>query len=149
VPGYSLRFVGPAGVRCAVLLALLEDHARYWAIVELEDGVVVVRDDAVNLPRGPLLEVRADGLWAELVCEVPGVHWSFGLEAFGLRVDDRDEARDAQVGERLPVGLDLEWDEGTVIGEVLVGPRRIPIDTTGTFTELADVPSWQGWLDDG
>jgi hypothetical protein len=147
VPSYSLRFVEPGGVRGAVLLALLEDHARYWAIVELEDGVVVVRDDAVNLPRGPLLEVRADGLWAELVCEVRGVHWGFGLEAFGLRLDTRDDARFAEVGDRTPVGLDLEWDEGRVIGEVLAGARRIPIDTTGAFTELVDAPTWEAWLD--
>jgi hypothetical protein len=130
-------------------LALLEDHAQYWAIVELADGVVVVRDDAVSLPRGSLLEVRADGLWAELVCEVPGVHWGFGLEAFGLRLDAWDDARFAQVGDRTPVGLDLEWDEGRVIGEVLVGTRRIPVDTTGTFTELVDVPTWEDWLDRG
>ncbi|MFI5053029.1 MAG: hypothetical protein ACHQDE_01595 [Acidimicrobiia bacterium] len=144
---WSLRFADPGGIRGAVLLAFLADHAEYWAIVELDDGVVVVRDDDVPLPRGALLEVRAEGLWAELVCEVPGVHWGFGLEAFGLRLDDLEEARAAQVGDRVAVGLDLEWDEGRVVGQVLVGARRIPVDGNGTFEELAQEPTWGEWLD--
>jgi hypothetical protein len=144
---WSLRFTDPSGLRGAVLLAVLDDHAEYRAVVDLGDGVVVVRDDDVPLPRGTLLEVRADGLWAELVCEVPGVHWGFGLEAFGLRLGGWDEARDATVGDRLPVGLDLEWDEGRVLGEVLAGGRRLAVDGRGTFEELAVPPPWGEWLD--
>ena len=34
------------------------------------------------------LEVRADGLWGELMCETPLEHWSYGLEAFGVALDD-------------------------------------------------------------
>ena len=96
-------------------------------------GVVVVRDDDVALPRGSLLEIRADGLWAELIHEADD-HWSFGLEAFGLRFDTIEEARTSDVGERIPVGLDLEWDRGRVVGELLVGRARIPVDAPGTFT---------------
>ena len=44
------------------------------------------------------------------------------------------EARTSDVGERVPVGYDLEWDRGRVVGELLVGRARIPVDTTGTFT---------------
>ena len=148
---WALRFEPRASetgvLRGAVLLALGEERAIYWAVIELDDGVIVVRDDDVPLPRGALLEVRADSLWAELVCEVAGEHWSFGLEAFGLRLDDLDEARHAEVGERLAVGLDLEWDEGHVVGEVLLGSGRIAVDGTGTFTELAGPPpSWDEWL---
>jgi hypothetical protein len=145
---WSLRFADPSGTRGAVLLACLTDHAEYRAIVDLGESVLVVRDDDVPLPRGALLEVRADSLWAELVCEVPGVHWGFGLEAFGLRLADRAEARHADVGERVAVGLDLEWDEGRVIGEVLVGSRRIPVDGTGSFAELPELPSWDAWVDE-
>jgi hypothetical protein len=144
---WSLRFTDPSGVRGAVLLAVLSDHSEYRAVVQLADGVVVVRDDDVPSPRGSLLEVRADGLWAELVCEVPGVHWGIGLEAFGLRHDDREAARHATVGDRLPVGLDLEWDDGRVVGEVLAGARRIAVDGRGTFVELTELPQWEDWFD--
>ena len=94
-------------------------------------GFVVVRDDAVPRPRGRALEVRADGLWTEMTCETAGEHWSFGLEAFGLRVDDPTET----IGERLAVGYDLEWETpDQVHGELLVARAVVPIDATGTFT---------------
>ena len=113
--------------------------ATFDAVFELggELGAIAVRDHDVPLPRGTLIEVRADGLWAEVVHEADD-HWSFGLEAFGLRFDTVDEARTSDVGERIPVGYDLEWDRGRVVGELLVGRTRIPVDTTGTFTHLTD-----------
>lgn len=101
------------------------------------EGVVVVHDDDVPPPRSrSLLVVRAEGLWAELLCETPGEHWSFGLEAFGLRFASDEEAATSDVGDRLAVGLDLEWETpGIVHGELLVERDRIPFDGTGTFTE--------------
>jgi hypothetical protein len=147
---YELSFAAPA-LNGAVMLDLFDDHAAYWMYVDLApDGFVAIRHDRVALPRGPLLQVRADGLWAEFVCEVPGEHWTFGLEAFGLLLDDRDEARTAEVGERTPVGFDLEWDEGRVIGEVLVGQSRLAVDGRGTFVQTSDAPDprdWADWLD--
>ena len=88
-----------------------------------------------------------------MVCEVPGVHWTFGLEAFALLLDDRDEARTATVGTRLPVGFDLEWDTGRVDGELLLGgalARRIGFTGTGDFDHVTGtVPpiEWPQWLD--
>ncbi len=94
-------------------------------------GFVVVHDDAVPRPRGRAIEVRADGLWTEMTCETPDEHWSFGLEAFGLRVDDPAET----IGERIAVGYDLEWETPDVVhGELLLGRATIPVDATGTFT---------------
>ena len=90
---YALRFEQADGVNGAVQLDLYDDHASYWVYLDLgNEGFVAIRHDDVALPRGTLLEVRGDGLWAEIVCEVPDEHWTFGLEAFGLRLDDRDEA---------------------------------------------------------
>jgi len=94
------------------------------------DGVVVVRDREVPRARGAVLEFRADGLWVDFVCETPDEHWSFGLEAFGLRVDD--PAR--EIGDRIPVGFDLEWETpDSVHGELLVGRAVIPIAARGTL----------------
>ena len=128
---------------------VLDDHAAYWMYVDLgAAGFVTIRHDEIALPRGRLFELRADGLWAELVCEVPGEHWTFGLEAFGLRHESRDVARTADVGDRVPVGFDLEWDEGRVVGEVLVGRQRFPVDARGRFTqdERARDTSWGDFL---
>ena len=95
-------------------------------------GVVVVHDDDVRATRAAtLLVVRAEGLWAELLCETPGEHWSFGLEAFGVRFDDEAEAAASDRGERVAVGFDLEWETpDRVYGELLLGraPARVRRD---------------------
>lgn len=122
------------------------------------DGVgrIVVADEAVTMPRPTAgLEIRADGLWASFICETPFEHWSLGLEAFGLRLDEDAGALEAVpswsdlVGERIPVGFDLEWElrgppedlldcvgyrqPGTTFGDVLVDRGRVAIDA----------PSWR------
>lgn len=137
---WRLEFVGADGTRGSVELEIPEvGHVRYevhLAGPDLGDGVIVVRDADVHPPKGRLLEIRADGLWAELVCETPGEHWGFGLEAFGLRYADEAEAATSDVGDRLAVGLDLEWEIPNLVhGELLVERDRIPFDGTGTFTE--------------
>lgn len=94
------------------------------------DGLVVVRDAEVPRARGTQLEFRADGLWVDFVCETPDEHWSFGLEAFGLRVDDPAE----EIGDRIAVGFDLEWETPDAVhGELLVGRVVIPIAAHGTL----------------
>ena len=117
-------------------------------------GRIVVADEAVPLPRATAgLEIRADGLWASLLCETGFEHWSLGLEAFGLRLDadalgDDPPAWADLVGERLPVGFDLEWElrappeplvdglgyqqAGTMYGELLVVRDRIEVDAVCT-----------------
>lgn len=99
-------------------------------------GVVTVHDDDVPPPRvAGSLEIRAEGLWAEMLCETPGEHWSFGLEAFGLRFDTAEEAATSDVGDRVAVGYDLEWEApDRVYGDLLVARATLPVDALGTFT---------------
>jgi hypothetical protein len=125
--------------------------AWFWTYLVLPDldGPIVVRDHEVPIPRQGL-EVRAEGLWAELWCETPLEHWTYGLEAFAVRLDDPADALTGEIGERLPVGLDLEWETdgtgthdiedparrgfvvpGIVHGEVLLGPERFELDAHG------------------
>lgn len=131
-----LEFAAPALSGRVELAIAAEGPVRY--AFELRGaaagaGVVVVRDDDVPRPRGRLLEVRADGLWTEMIEETPGEHWSFGLEAFGLRVDDPSD----DVGERLAVGYDLEWETPDhVHGEILLARATVPVDARGTFTRV-------------
>ena len=139
---YALTFGDAGAIRGELVVTMPSQEGRvsYRMLLDLGgDGVIAVRDDDVAPPRGSLLELRADGLWAELVHEADD-HWSFGLEAFGLRFDDVEEARASDVGERVPVGFDLEWDRGQVVGELLVGRARIPFNGTGTF-EHVTVPA--------
>ena len=93
-----------------VRLTLLPNQGvAWWWTYLLTPRLVAVRDHEVSLPRTGL-EVRADGLWGDLICETPLEHWSIGLEAFGIAYDDPADAWGNEWGERLPVGLDLEWE---------------------------------------
>ena len=118
------------------------DRAWYWTYVASPSwGVVVVRDHDVALPRpSSTMVVRADGLWAELIPETPDEHWTVGVEAFGVRLDDPLDAERGERGERLPVGLDLEWEVGSspfgvVHGELLLGDERVAFDGTGALEQ--------------
>ena len=126
--------------------------AWFWAYLFRPGvGPVVVRDHDVTLPRGAALEIRAEALWSELVCETPGEHWSIGLEAFGVALDEADDALRGEIGTRIALGFDFEWETsgapftttragiayeeqpGVVYGEVLLGRDRIPLETVGRF----------------
>jgi hypothetical protein len=155
---------GPVGG--FVRLSLLPNQGvAWWWTSLLTPRLVAVRDHEVPLPRAGL-EVRADGLWGELVCETPLEHWSIGLEAFGIAYDDPADAWGDEWGERLPVGLDLEWEAtgpaedfppagpppgpegigyshpGRVHGAILVGPDRMPISGTGFRSRASGVLDW-------
>ena len=171
---WEIDFAGPAGdgvVGGFVRLALLRNQGLAWWWTSLvTPRLVAVRDHEVPLPRSGL-EVRADGLWGELVCETPLEHWSVGLEAFGIAYDDPADAWGDEWGERLPVGLDLEWEAtaeagglapsgpppagpgavgyaqpGRVHGELLVGPsQRIAFSGTGFRSRASGILDW--WSD--
>jgi hypothetical protein len=150
VSRWLLDFAAADGFAGFVRLELREAEqiAWYWTyLVGVPDveGVVVVRDHEVLLPRQGL-EIRAEGLWAELWCEAPREHWTFGLESFGVRLDAPEDALRAggEIGERVAVGLDIEWEvgddgppAGTVHGDVLVGRARHGIDGPGWFYDDA------------
>ena len=117
------------------------DQVQWWThVLRPGRGPVVVRDHEVPVPRAPGFEVRAEGLWAEMICETPFEHWSYGLESFGLVLDD---PADDERGERIPVGFDIEWERtgdplevpggyaqpGIVHGEVLLAREVLAVDT--------------------
>ncbi len=144
--GHASSGRGRSGIAGFVRLEVHDGEriAWYWAYlvgVPGVYGVLVVRDHEVLAPRQGL-EIRADGLWAELTCETRLEHWTFGLEAFGVRLDSPDDALrpGGEIGERIAVGLDIEWEvgpggppAGIVHGEVLVGRERFEIDGSGWF----------------
>jgi hypothetical protein len=139
-----------------------EGVAWYWAafvtgVAGPHPPLVLVRDHDVPLPRGRSLEVRTSGLWADHTCETPLEHWTVGLEAFGLALDDPLEAYGAERGDPCPLGMDLEWEAAdtardaaqggyeqwcTVHGEVLVGAERLEVDGVGWRTHRWGDRDW-------
>jgi hypothetical protein len=174
---WYLDFVAAGGALAGyVRLGLLPNQGRaWWWAYLVGDGrpLVAVRDHDVALPTGRGLEVRAEGLWAELTCETPFEHWTVGMEAFGVALESAAEAVGAERGQRVPVGLDLEWEAAgpvypyslttryeqacRVHGEVLLGAERVEVDGWGQRDHSWGVRDWwalawcwaSGRLDDG
>lgn len=149
-------------------LALRAGGATFEAAL-VGDGrpLVLVLDTDLAPPRTAALELRAEGLWTALECEEPLEHWTVGLEAFGVALDDPEEALRGCRGDRVALGLDVEWETAgaPVIdgggyglpcrahGDVLVGRETLAVDGTGWRRHDRGVPSWPerltGHLDDG
>jgi hypothetical protein len=146
----------------------------YWAcVVGQGRPLVTVVDHEAPLPRGAGLELRAEGLWCDTICETPLDHWTLGLEAFGVALDDPAEAYRGGLGDVTALGFDLEWENTgplypypgvsryeascEVHGEVLVGTERIAFEGRGQRDHSWGVRDWwsfgwtwtAGWLDDG
>ena len=133
----------------------------YWACVVGPDRpLVTVIDNAVPFPsRYDSLELRSDGLWADHHAETPLEHFTLGLEAFGVALDDPAETYHGLRGDRTALGFDLEWDtDGTpfrwpvgldryeipcrVHGEILVGNERIEFEGAGQRDHSWGVRDW-------
>jgi hypothetical protein len=143
-----------------VRLALRPAERTAWFWVGMVGGgptLVAVRDHEVPPPTGRSLEVRAPSLWTELVCETPLDHWSVGMEAFGVALEDPLEAWGQERGDPWALGLDVEWEAAgpcdpwpagtgysqpcTVHGDVLVGAERFALDGTGSRIHLWGDPA--------
>ena len=94
---WRLEFAQPDGTRGSVELSLGDARVTYRAEFYVDGALVLVHDDDVPLPTGTLLEIRADGLWAES-CARRGR--ALGLRARGVRPALRRSRR----GARCPTG---------------------------------------------
>lgn len=101
---------GPALVRLTVMAEASLGRVEFTGVL-LRAGrrPIVVTDDDIALPAIGW-ELRTSGLWADHICETPLDHWSYGLEAFGLAVDDAAELLVTGMGERTPLGWELEFE---------------------------------------
>jgi hypothetical protein len=134
--------------------------AWWWAtVVRPDQPTILVRDHEVALPKREALEVRSEGLWGEITCETAHEHWSVGMEAFGVALDDPADAYRGERGMRVPLGIDLEWEAAAplyeypepmtryeqpcmVHGDVLVGDERLTIDAVGERDHSWGVRDW-------
>ncbi|HEX2064303.1 MAG TPA: hypothetical protein VHE80_07765, partial [Acidimicrobiales bacterium] len=116
--------------------------ARAWCWAALVGDLrpyVLVRDLDLEPPRSTGSRgVRGQGLWADVNCETPFEHWSVGMEAFAVSMEDAQEALRGERGDRVGLGLDLEWEASAPVlggpggydqpcdvhGEILVGVGR-------------------------
>jgi hypothetical protein len=141
-----------ATVGISVRLALHPQRRRagYRALLFGEGRpLVAVIDDDVPLPGATAgLEIRTDGLWADHPCEAPLERWSLGLEAFALALDATTEVTGDDRGERIPFGLDLEWDADGVPEDTGPGRYAVPCRVHGGVLvgrEALELDGWGRW----
>jgi hypothetical protein len=150
---------GSLGGYARIALQPARRRAAYWAAL-VGDGrpLVTVVDHEAPAPAPPGLEVRAEGLWCDHICETPLEHWTLGLEAFGVALDDPDEVFGRGHGDLVALGYDLEWETAGEIetspagagyhvpclvhGDVLVGRERLAVDAHGTRSHRWGEPPW-------
>lgn len=126
-------------------LELRDDVSWYWAALcgPQRQLVSVVEPDA-PLPRSPGLELRASGLWAEVVIQTALDHVTTGLEAFGVGLDDPFDAYGKAWGDQVPLGYDLEWETSGTPGAV-PGGFHVPCEVHGEILVGREVLDLQGW----
>ncbi len=145
----------------------LADRCWYQAMLAgPRRQLLAVIDHDVPFRSNPL-ELRTTGLWADHTCETPFEHWTLGLEVFALGVDDPLELYRRELGDRVPLGFDLEWEAdgpvqphpggpgvdgyeqaSRVHGEILVGDAVIDFEGVGNREHQwgrIDWPSDDGW----
>jgi hypothetical protein len=119
------------------LVAAPEGVWRYQAVLDRGDDLVAVIDDEVPPPSNGTLEIRTEGLWAEVVVESAYDHVSLGCEAFGLRVDPPLDLTVPLLGDRVPFGLDLGFEtEGPL--DAIDGGYALPCLADGVILLGAD-----------
>lgn len=152
---------GDSGGFVRLTLRPAQRTAWWWAyLVRRGQPLVAVREHEVPLPRSGSLEIRASGLWADLVCEDPLDHWSIGMEALAVALESPTDSYRGERGLPVPAGLDLEWeaselvagrlgevgyDQGGIVhGEVLIGDERIALDGIGSRSHDWGESRWWG-----
>lgn len=87
---------------------------------------------AIEIPLGQAWELRTSGLWAEQVRERPFDHWSYGLEAFALAIDEPDELTRRGLGHRVPLGWELDFVADAA-------PETAAAGDPGSFTQTGTI----------
>ncbi len=109
------------GLHVTVVRWPAANRTWYWSAV-VEEGQPLASIVELDAGSGrPTLELRTGGLWADHNLESAFEHWSVGLEAFAVGLDDPTEVFGAFRGDRVPLGYDVEWEMSATDGEALPG----------------------------
>lgn len=105
-------WTGEGAVAGFTELTLVPNQRRCWyraALVRHGEPLLLMDEMDAPLPRRQELEVKAEGLWADHVCEVAMKQWTLANEAHAVALDDPDDAIGRAYGTVTPMAFDLEW----------------------------------------
>jgi hypothetical protein len=148
----------PDGPALFVDYTLLPKQRTSWFVAGVsrpDASVVLCRDVEVPFPSTQVLEIRSGALWSHAICEEPLQRWTVALEAFALAMENPYEAWTNEIGDRIGIACDLEWEAvsapslneptgptslvvgysiaAKVHGELQVGDDRWELDGTGRW----------------
>jgi hypothetical protein len=136
-------WIGAADLGVVVELTWLPHHRVAWyaaALVGRSRPYVLVSAGDIPMARPTAsLELRHEGIWAQHVCETPHDHWTIGLEAFGVALDDPADALAGAFGDLTGLGLDVEWEAAGPIDVLAAGSYRQPCRVYGEVLVGAEV----------
>ncbi|MGE0879622.1 MAG: hypothetical protein AB7L13_03780 [Acidimicrobiia bacterium] len=124
------------------------DRAWYWTMLARSAHPLIhLCEPAAAIPRQGLL-VRAEGLWAEHVCEAPYEQWTVANEVYGVELDDPDDAVTHERGVVVPLAFDLEWyatgsSIGVDDGYGQTGEVHGVLNVGEDVITLAGAPAWR------
>lgn len=124
----------------------------YWAaLARAGQPLLHVAEWAVP-PRADPLLVKAPGLWAEHVCEVPMRQWTVTNETSAIALTEPAEALGRAYGTPSPLAIDVEWyatGAPTAIADGFTqdGVTHAVIELDGGPLELEEAPArrWRRW----
>jgi hypothetical protein len=94
----------------------------HCAVFQIGKNPTVIADCEIVAP-DRLWEFRSSGLWSDTICETPYLHWTYGLEAFALDIDNPTEMLRRGYGHRVPLGWELDFESRLELVEELDGSR--------------------------
>jgi hypothetical protein len=152
----SWRFdlVDQSGLGMFVEYTLLPAQRSCWfwaAVVRPGEPVVLCRELEVPFPSSSVLEIRSGALWSHAICESPLSHWTVAMEAFALALDSPEDAWENEIGHRVGLAFDLEWEafaplksltngddsyslEAVVHGDLQLDTERWDVEGQGMWT---------------
>jgi len=128
------------------------DGASWWSVLaRTGEPLLFVRDEGLALPRAKSLEVRGDGLWAELTCREPFERWQVNFEGIALALDDPSDVAVSEIGYRTPVEFEFEWEADAPVRLIDDGYSQrctvhgeVQIASAGNVLALDEpVPGWR------
>jgi hypothetical protein len=122
-----------------VLVAVGPLRVAVEVVVRHAGRLLVIREQDAPLPPPGTCDIRSDGLWLSLVDEGDG-RFTLGLEAFALAVEHPDDAR----GDLVPLGLDVEVDDGRLGGDLLVDDEVIVLALPAAWSVVSGTAPPEG-----
>jgi hypothetical protein len=152
---WCFEVVQPDGLALFVDYTLLANQRIGWFVAGVArpgESIVLCHDPEVPFPSSSVLEIRSGALWSHAICEEPLDRWTVAMEAFALEMDDPYVAWSNEIGERIGVACDLEWEasqsprtkpaddvqgysiEAIVHGDLQVSDQRWDVDGVGKWS---------------